>query len=82
MNEISMLYRRAPDGRKTCRVKDDAVPDFVEEIHAPKSCAAEHDVPVLCRNLLVVDVHDDQQHGYDVPLERERRISQNFQRAD
>ena len=49
-------------------VKDDAVPDLVEQIHPPQRGTAQDDGVTLFAELLAVDVQDDKQQRYDVPF--------------
>ena len=69
-DEEGGLSRRSPDRGVICEMEDQAVPDLVEPVHAPKSQAGKDEVPVALFGFDGVDVEDKRKHGDDIPDER------------
>src|SRR3546814_6726533 len=61
-------------------MEQQAVPDFVDPVHAPERQATEHHRPLSRADLLRIDVQDQQQQGDDVPREV-AGIAQDAERA-
>ena len=68
-DQVGRLAGRAPHRRVLGKVEDQAVPDFVEPVHAPEGQPGEDQVPVAPLDLHGVDIDDQGKQRDDVPLE-------------